>query len=72
MESDFPISPGRQIELRVFVDRSVIEVFANGTRARLTGRAYPIKPASLNVAVWAQGGAVECSQLEAWEMKGIY
>jgi len=48
---------GDPLELRVFVDRSVVEVFANG-RQSLTGRVYPAL-GSDGLAVRSRGGRAE-------------
>ena len=63
--------PGENLRLRVFVDRSIVEVFANG-RLCLTRRIYPARPDSLGVAVFAEGGPAGLHSLEAWEMAGIW
>ena len=62
-----PLGPGEDLTLRVFIDRSVIEVFANG-RACLTSRVYPTRPDSLGVALWAEGGRARVASLDAWTM----
>lgn len=62
-----PLASGENLTLQVFVDRSVIEVFANGT-ACLTSRVYPTRPDSLGVALWAAGGRARLASLDAWTM----
>jgi sucrose-6-phosphate hydrolase SacC (GH32 family) len=42
-------------KLQIFIDTSVIEVFANG-RACLTERAYPARKESLRIGLFARGG----------------
>ena len=50
----FELPYGKPLELRVFVDRSVVEVFAND-RHYLAKRIYPARPDSLGVpAVYAR------------------
>lgn len=61
-----PLARGEPLRLRVFVDASVIEVFA-GDRACLAGRVYPAREDSLCVGVQARG-AVEVSRLTVWEL----
>ena len=60
---------GKDVEVRIFLDRSVIEVFANGSAA--TSRVYPMRADSLGVIVFATGGGVRLKELEAWEMVSI-
>jgi beta-fructofuranosidase len=65
------LTPGEDLRLRVFVDRSIVEVFANG-RLCLTRRIYPTRPDSLGVAAFAEGGDARLCSLEAWDMAGIW
>lgn len=44
------LSPGEPVSLRVFIDCSVIEVYAN-ERIGISGRAYPTREDSLNVHI---------------------
>jgi len=62
---------GEPLRLRVFVDRTIAEVFANG-RLCLTRRMYPTRQDSLGVAVFAEGGAARLVSLQAWQMAGIW
>jgi beta-fructofuranosidase len=58
------------IELRIFIDRSIIEVFAN-ERQCLTLRAYPDRDDSIGVSLFARGGTAKFSGIEAWQMESI-
>lgn len=53
------------LQLRLFIDRSVLEVFANG-RQCITQRIYPTRPDSLRVRVFARGGGATVRSVEAW------
>lgn len=55
------------LRLRVLLDRSMLEVFANG-RLCLTQRIFPTRPDSLGVALTARGGTARVTSFEAWEM----
>ena len=59
------------IELRAFVDRSVVEVFANGVQC-LTGRIYPDRPDSLGVELFARGGDAKLRSMDVWQMAPIW
>lgn len=61
------LRPGELLTLRVFVDRSVVEVFANDRQAALR-RIYPMRADSTGVAVFAQGGQATVRQVKAWQM----
>jgi beta-fructofuranosidase len=55
----------------VFVDRSIVEVFANG-RQCLTVRAYPEREDSRGVSAFARGGQAQLVSLRAWQMESIW
>ncbi|MFN0126288.1 MAG: glycoside hydrolase family 32 protein [Verrucomicrobiales bacterium] len=59
------------LHVRVFIDRSVIEVFANG-RQCLTVRAYPTRPDSTGVSVFARGSEAKLVSMTAYQMKSIW
>jgi sucrose-6-phosphate hydrolase SacC (GH32 family) len=63
----FALQASEPLVLRVFVDRSVVEVFANDRQA-ITRRIYPARPDSLGVSVFATGGAAKVRQVKAWQM----
>lgn len=65
------LGAGEPLRLRVFLDRSVVEVFANG-RACLSARLYPTRADSTGVALWAEGGDARLVRLDAWQMRGIW
>ena len=61
----------KKIVLRVFVDRSVVEVFVNGRQCAAL-RVYPERADSLGVSLRAQGNDAMLESLDAWQMKSIY
>jgi beta-fructofuranosidase len=61
------LAPGEPLRLRVYVDRSFVEVFANDRQA-VARRIYPARPDSLGVALFARGGAAQASRIQAYEM----
>ena len=63
----FELSAGEPLELRIFLDRSVLEVFANG-RQCITQRIYPSRPDSLGVRLFSRGGGATVRVVEAWDM----
>jgi beta-fructofuranosidase len=65
------LAPDERLKLRVFIDRSVVEVFVNG-RQCLAVRVYPGRADSLGVSLRAQGSGAVLKQLDAWTMKSIY
>ena len=65
------IEPDETIKLRVFIDRSIVEVFVNGRQA-LSVRVFPNRDDSIGVSLRSQGNDSELKSLEAWQMKSIY
>lgn len=68
--ADLALAEGERLKLHIFVDRSIVEVFANG-RCCLTSRLYP-GPDSQAIRLLANGGPVSLSSLDAWQMKPIW
>ena len=66
-EAPFELLPGESLKLRVFLDRSVLEVFANG-RQCVTQRIYPTRGDSLGVTLFSSGGSVDVKSVDAWDM----
>ena len=58
------------LELRIFVDKSVVEVFANGKQC-LAVRVYPGRTDSVGVSLRAQGRKAQLKSLDAWQMRSI-
>lgn len=63
---------GTTARLRVFVDHSIIEAFANNGRGRVTSRVYPQDPAAVAVGVYAIGGDVTLEAMTVWSMATIW
>jgi len=59
------------LQLRVFIDRSVVEVFVNGKQC-VAMRVYPSRPDSVGVSMRSQGKGAVLKSLDAWQMKNIY
>lgn len=63
----FMLKPGETLKLRIYLDRSVLEVFANG-RQCITQRIYPSRPDSLGISLFARRGSVKVKLLNAWDI----
>jgi beta-fructofuranosidase len=61
-------SPDEELTLRVYVDRSVIEIFANG-RIATTLRSYHKPDDDKGVRLFASGGSAIVESIDVWEMK---
>ncbi len=63
----FELGEHEALELRVFIDKSVIEVFANDRQAVMR-RIYPSREDSVGVTLFSKGGPARIRKLESWEM----
>lgn len=74
---DFPgrfstvLSDTKRLKLRLFVDRSSVEVFANDGEKVMTDRIYP-PPGSTGIEVYANGGAGRVVSLTVWQLKSTW
>jgi beta-fructofuranosidase len=59
------------LSVRVFVDGSIVEVFAN-ERHCLTGRVYPTREDATGIAVSATGGRATVEELNCWELGDVW
>ena len=59
------------LELHIFLDKSVIEVYANG-RTCITTRYYPKQADLLGLNLFARGGTAKARSVDVWEMKSIW
>ena len=79
---DDAVKPGRyeipldfagldRLNVRVFLDRSIIEVFANDL-AVTTARVYPSREDSTGIALFAEQRPVRIERLDAWQMQPVW
>ena len=59
------------LRLHVFIDRSILEVFANG-RLCMTSRINPTRSDSTGIGLFAAGGSATLHSMEVWPMKPIW
>ena len=59
------------VELRILVDRSVVEVFAGGGRATITDRVFP-RPESTGLSLYSAGGEAHITRLRAWKLQSVW
>ena len=58
---------GEPLRLQIFLDRSILEVFANG-RQCMTQRIYPTRSDSLGVSLFSSSAHSVVMRLDAWDM----
>jgi beta-fructofuranosidase len=61
------LRPGEPLRLRVFVDKSIVEVYANDRQA-VVRRIYPSREDSAGIALIANGAAVNVPWVQFYEM----
>lgn len=63
----FQLAPGEPLRLQIFVDRCIVEVFANDRQA-IARHHFPAHPDSTGVALFALGGNVAVPSVSAWDI----
>jgi len=58
---------GETLKLRVFLDRSLIEVFANEIQC-VTQSIYPTRSDSVGISLFSHGGTARVTSFKAWEI----
>lgn len=73
---DFPVvtvaptfENNKKVSLRIFIDRSSMEVFTNHGKSVMTNLVFPTKPYSI-ISVSADGGNARIENLKIYEVKG--
>ena len=65
------LAPDEPLQLRVFVDKSIVEVFVNDKQC-VAARVYPDRADSTGISFRSQGVASELTRMDVWEMGSIY
>ena len=63
----FELRDNEDLHLRVFVDKSVVEIYANDRQA-ICRRVYPGRDDSLGIVLFAKGGNAAFERVTAWNM----
>ena len=61
---------GDNTKLHIYIDRSMIEVYANGLKS-LTTRAYPTRDDADGLKIWSDGD-ITVKFMEVWQLGSIY
>lgn len=69
-EAPFCLAAGELLELRIFLDRSVLEVFANRCQC-VTHRTFPKRKDSLGVRIFSQGAPVSVRSIDIWDIDHV-
>jgi len=63
------LNPGEDVQMHIFLDKSIIEVYLNGSAQ--TARTFP-DPGSLGLAIFSEGGDAKLKSLDIWEMQSMW
>ena len=66
-DAPFTLRAGEKVHLRVFLDKSMLEVFANG-RQCITQVIYPSLKDAVNIEVFADDAPIKVESLRAWKL----
>ena len=66
-DAPFELADGEKLNLRIFLDHSMLEVFAGG-RQCVTQVIYPTREDSMGIEVFSTDGDIRVESAEAWEM----
>jgi len=70
IQPPFTLKEGEDLTLRIFIDKSMIEVFANERQAAVAWHEYA--PENLRVSLFAKGGDLLIKKVTAWTLKSAY
>lgn len=66
-DAPFEFKRGEKIHLRIFLDKSMLEVFANG-RQCITQVIYPTKKDAVHVQVFAEDTPIKVQSVRSWKL----
>ncbi len=66
----FELAAGERAELTVFLDKNMIEVFANDRQAAVASHKYA--PENLGIGLFSKGADVAVKEVKSWKMSSIY
>ena len=62
----FDLPQREDLQLRIFIDRRIVEVFANDRQAIFKQHAY--EPDETGVCLFSEGGNMDAEDIKAWRM----
>ena len=67
----FELQDGEDLTLRIFIDKNLVEVFANDRQAAVAATPR-YTPENLGARLFSKGGESTVKQVKSWKMKSIY
>ncbi len=71
VHAPFALKSGEDLSLRVFIDKNLVEVFANDRQAAVAA-AGKYDPEKLEASLFSHGGDIVAKEVKSWKMKSIY
>lgn len=69
-DAPFELRDGEDLTLRIFIDKALVEVFANDRQGVAYGHTKA--RANPNIVLFAKGGEANVKSVKAWKMQSIY
>lgn len=69
-EASFELPKGEKLKLNIFIDKSIIEVYANETLALVRTNAFSSVSSEKSISLFSEGGKSKCKELKSWDMIG--
>jgi sucrose-6-phosphate hydrolase SacC (GH32 family) len=70
IQPSFELQEGEDLTLRIFIDKNMIEVFANDRQAAVAWHDY--KPRDLHISLFSKGGDLMVKRVSTWQINSIY
>lgn len=70
VQAPFELNKDEDLTLRVFLDKNLVEVFANDRQAAVAAGKYV--PENLGIILFSRGGDVLVKDVHGWKMKSIH
>lgn len=66
-DAPFELKKGEKVNMRIFIDKSIVEVFVNG-RQCITQVIYPTLPQSKKLQVFSDSGTIHVQSARSWTL----
>lgn len=67
-EAPFVLPKGEKLSLTIYLDKSIIEVYANDTQALVRTNAFASKANEKNISLFSEGGTAKFKNVKVWDM----
>lgn len=71
LSGQMDIKQGETVKVHLFLDHSLIEVFANDEEC-ISTRVYPTLEDSIGISLFANDGSVKLKSMDVWQLKSIW